>query len=257
MEGFWAGVLAALPWVILALCTIVGLAGTLLPGIPGGGLILAGVVTFAIWTGFEWLSWPTLVMVSLLALVGGIGQYFVSSYGARKFGASRWGAVGAAIGFFAGLVFSPIGALVGAFAGAMVVELIRHRRADNIAERQRQKLAEEKGELLPALDREDGPLDEAPPPGPPEEGPGTELVVAANLDRWQDRFRAHASNLKVRTGAGLKRAGEAVGESRLPGQTRKATMAGVGAVVGAVGSFLFEFVFGLIMVAVILVGLLV
>jgi uncharacterized protein len=256
MEGFWASVMAALPWVILALCTVVGLAGTLLPGIPGGGLILAGVVTFAIWTGFEWLSWPTLVLVSLLALVGGIGQYFVSSYGARKFGASRWGAVGAAIGFFVGLVFSPIGALAGAFAGAMVVELIRHRRADNIAERERQKLAEEKGELLPALEPDDEPLAESPPP-PPEDEPGTELVLAADHERWQDRFKAHARNLRTRTGDGLRRAGEAVGESKLPGQTRKATMAGVGAVVGAVGSFLFEFVFGLIMVLVILVGLLV
>ena len=48
-----------------------------------------------------------------------------------------------------------------------------------------------------------------------------------------------------------------VGGSKLSDQTKQATLAGVGAVLGAVGSFLFEFVFGAVMVVVIVVALIV
>jgi uncharacterized protein len=184
MDGFWTQVLEYLPWIVLGLCVLIGLIGAIMPGIPGGGLIWGGVLVFAIWTKGEWLSWPTVVIVGILSLVGGIGQYFISGYGAKKFGASKWGAVGAFAGFIiGGIVFPPLGCLIGAFIGAVAVELYLKR----------DKL--KKGE-----------------DGEP---------------------------------------GDAKGEAK------KATMAGLGAVIGSVGSFLFEFVFALVACAVILAGLLI
>ena len=69
----WIGVI--LPWLILVVCSLVGLVGTLLPAVPGGALILLGTWVFALWTGFQrmameppqpWLlGWPTLTLVTL------------------------------------------------------------------------------------------------------------------------------------------------------------------------------------------------
>lgn len=130
MTEIWAVVLPVLPWLVLAICVVVGLAGTLLPGIPGGGLILIGIWVFAVWTDFEWLGWPTLTLATVLGTIGFVGQYLVSSYGAQKFGASKWGAVGAAVGFLGGMLFwPPFGGLVGAFLGALTVEMYRNREA--------------------------------------------------------------------------------------------------------------------------------
>ena len=212
MAEIWQWLEVFLPWVVLVLCSIVGLVGTLLPAVPGGALILLGTWIFAFWTGFqrmavgeEWLlGWPTLTLVTVLALVGGIGQYFVSGLGAKQFGASKWGVVGALVGFVVGLIFTPIGSLIGAFVGAALVEYLLHVR--------RRPAAEE-----PAAPPEAG--EDEPPPG-----------------RWS-RVRSFA-----------RREGRDAG---------KASLAGVGAVVGAAASFVFEFVFGLLMVLVVVVGLIV
>jgi len=178
--------------------------------------------------------------------VGGIGQYFVSGYGARKFGASRWGAIGALIGFLVGmLVFPPLGALIGAFLGAVAVELIRLNIADRKREQASLRSGEAGAELLePGPEGEAG--DDAIPadapsdlaagdtdPEPGEAGPPAKLGAWARTQDWFSQ----------------------IGGSKLSGQTKQATLAGVGAVLGAVGSFLFEFVFGVVMVLAIVVGL--
>ena len=240
MDGFWYQVMIVSAWVTLALCSIIGLAGTLLPGIPGGGLILIGAVAFALMTGFQWLSWPSLLILTLLALVGGIGQYFVSGYGARKFGASRWGAIGALLGFFVGmLVFPPLGALIGAFLGAVAVELIRLNVADRKRDKDVLRSDDESPELLEA-----GPVEPHPSTDDDSRDAALEAVEAGPPARAGFRERSHEWL------AGL-------GGSKLSDQTKQATLAGVGAVLGAVGSFLFEFVFGVVMVVVIVVALIV
>lgn len=201
--GFWDQILTYLPWVVLGLCTIIGLVGSILPGVPGGGLIWGGVLVFAIWTKGEWLSWPTVVVVGILSLIGGIGQYFISGYGAKKFGATKWGAVGAFVGFIVGgIVFPPLGCLIGAFVGAVAVELYLKRDK---------------------LRRKGGDGD--------EEGRGE--------------------------GGAERGDGDEEGPSDPKGEARKATLAGVGAVIGSVGSFLFEFVFALVACGVILAGFLI
>lgn len=229
---YWIGVVV--PWVILVVCSLVGLVGTLLPAVPGGALILLGTWIFAFWTGFQrmameppqpWLiGWPTLTLVTLLAIVGGVGQYFVSGLGARKFGASNWGVAGALAGFVIGLTFTPIGALIGAFVGAAAVEYLvaLHRRTRVPAP----------GEEVPKDDEVevlDAPVEETGEAGLPAPVDGD-----AVSSRWH------------RVGGALKREGKDAG---------KASLAGFGAVLGAVASFIFEFVFGLMMILVIIVGL--
>jgi len=224
MAEIWQWLEVFLPWVVLVVCSIVGLVGTLLPAVPGGALILLGAWIFAFWTGFqrmavgqEWLlGWPTLTLVTMLALIGGIGQYVVSGLGAKQFGASKWGVAGALVGFVVGLLFTPVGSLIGAFVGAALVEYLLHVRRRNRAG----------GEEVPA--EEGVEPAEAPTPDPVDGEP--------EAGRW-DRVKRVA-----------RREGRDAG---------KATLAGVGAVFGAAASFVFEFVFGLLMVLVIVVGLIV
>lgn len=235
---YWIGVVT--PWVVLAVCSLVGLVGTLLPAVPGGALILLGTWVFAFWTGFQrmameppepWLlGWPTLTLVTLLAIVGGVGQYFVSGLGARKFGASNWGVAGALVGFVVGLMFTPLGALIGAFLGAAAVEyFIKVRRRAPTEEPGEPPAGAEIADEIPG-DREDG--------GEllPEPVPGDEACLPAESSRWS------------KVGGVLKREGRDAG---------KASLAGFGAVLGAVASFVFEFVFGLMMILVVILGLLI
>ncbi len=228
----WIGVI--LPWLILVVCSLVGLVGTLLPAVPGGALILLGTWVFALWTGFQrmameppqpWLlGWPTLTLVTLLAIVGGVGQYFVSGFGAKKFGASNWGVAGALAGFVIGLTFTPIGSLIGAFVGAALVEYLvtLHRRTRVPAPGEMEE-GEEVVEVLDAV---------------VEEVDGAGLPARVDDDGAPSRWN--------RVGGALKREGRDAG---------KASLAGFGAVLGAVASFIFEFVFGLMMVLVIILGL--
>jgi len=74
-------------------------------------------------TDFNPISWPVLAVLALLFIAGWLGQYVIAGAGSRKFGASRFGIIGAGIGLFFGFVLPlPGGILMGAFAGAVIGE---------------------------------------------------------------------------------------------------------------------------------------
>lgn len=118
-------------WIVLGfLVSLVGLAGCVLPVLPGpllsfGALILLSLVKH--WEPFGWL---------LLAVFGGLTALvtlldcLAPLVGARKYGASKAGLWGSAIGLIGGLiVFPPWGMLFGAFLGALTGEVLaRHSR---------------------------------------------------------------------------------------------------------------------------------
>jgi len=57
---------------------------------------------------------------------GSVGQYFITAVGAKKFGSSRYGIIGAIAGLFIGILFIPVigGSLIGTFLGAVVGEML-------------------------------------------------------------------------------------------------------------------------------------
>jgi hypothetical protein len=114
-----------LAFVLLLLLGFVGLIGTLLPAFPGTGVIFAGALVYAALSGFTVLGCKHLAILFLLTLGGGIGQYLITGLGAKTMGASRFGIIGAFVGFVGGLLLIPIpgGALIGAFAGAFFAEV--------------------------------------------------------------------------------------------------------------------------------------
>ncbi|MFN9960529.1 MAG: DUF456 domain-containing protein, partial [bacterium] len=107
--------LSQLYWFLVGSLMFVGLAGTILPLLPGTGLILSGVLLY------EWLLATPETHLGAATLIG-MGGLVVVSYlidfvtmlmGSNRFGASKLGIYGAMIGLFVGIFFSLPGLLLG------------------------------------------------------------------------------------------------------------------------------------------------
>lgn len=106
--------------VLAAVAIAVGIAGTVLPFVPGLGLIVAATLVFGIVDGFGRtgaLAFGSIVAVAIAGTVAGI---VLPHRSAGRAGAPRSsllvGALGAVIGFFAiPVVGAPIGGVVGIY----------------------------------------------------------------------------------------------------------------------------------------------
>ena len=113
-------------WILVAVLIAVGVAGTVLPALPGVILVLGGIVLGA-WIGdFTRVSGLTVAIVAVLAVAAWAIEYVAGVMGARKAGASKEAIAGALIGtvlgIFSGLwglLFLP---LLGAVAGQYLVD---------------------------------------------------------------------------------------------------------------------------------------
>ena len=104
---------------------LVGLAGCVLPFLPGPPLNFAALILLSLVR--DWEPFGAVFLVSMGILTAGVTvlDYVVPAIGARRFGASKAGVWGSVIGMIVGLVlFPPWGMLIGAFVGALVGELI-------------------------------------------------------------------------------------------------------------------------------------
>lgn len=103
---------------------LVGLAGTILPALPGVPLVFAGMLVAA-WAGdFSLIGWPTLTILGVLTVIAVIVDFIAGVLGAKRVGASGWALVGAAVGTVVGLFLGLFGLLLGPFVGAVLGELI-------------------------------------------------------------------------------------------------------------------------------------
>jgi len=106
------------------LMVLVGVAGIIIPGLPGVVLVYLGLFFVAWSDGFARVGWVTLTVLLLIGAVAWVIDMFTTVYGARRIGASRWAALGASIGMFIGLWFGLPGIVFGPFIGALGVELL-------------------------------------------------------------------------------------------------------------------------------------
>jgi len=120
MEGFAVGSLLVVAWTAAWLLVVVGLAGALLPALPGTPVILAGLVLMAWLDGFVRVSIPTLAGLAALVLLSVVIDFAATAEGARRFGAGRAAILGATLGLLVGLFFGLPGMLLGPFAGAVI-----------------------------------------------------------------------------------------------------------------------------------------
>src|SRR5215211_7693513 len=97
MDGV-GGPLLALTLVLM----VVGLLGSVLPGLPGVTLIFLSALVYATITDFRTVGAKILVVLFVFAAIALVADFVATSYGARRFGASDWGTVGGAVGGIAG-----------------------------------------------------------------------------------------------------------------------------------------------------------
>jgi hypothetical protein len=118
-------------WVVAVILIVAGVAGTVLPALPGAILVFAGVALAAWIDDFAHISGWTLGVLGVLTLIAWLTDYVAAAAGAKKVGASAQAIIGAAIGTVVGvftglwgLVFMP---LVGAAAGELIArrDLVR------------------------------------------------------------------------------------------------------------------------------------
>jgi uncharacterized protein len=114
-------------WILSGALMIAGLAGTVLPVLPGTLLVLAGIVLGAWIDDFTRVGWPILVTVSVLALLAWVLDYAAGLMGAQRAGASRQAITGAAIGTVAGIFMGFVGVLFMPLVGAAVGEYIARK----------------------------------------------------------------------------------------------------------------------------------
>ena len=121
MELFW--------WLFTIVLFAVGLIGTIAPVLPGTTIILAAAIIHRLMLGADKsIGWETIIVLLLLTLLSYVFDFLGSYFGAKYFGATKWGAVGAILGALVGLFLGLIGLFVGPVIGAVVGEVIAGKR---------------------------------------------------------------------------------------------------------------------------------
>jgi len=114
--------------LVLALALMcVGLAGSVLPGLPGAPLVLAAAIAHRLYFGPAGASNLVLGLLVGLVLISLALDYAASLVGAKRFGATWRGVLGAALGGMIGLFLGPIGLVLGPFVGATALEALSGR----------------------------------------------------------------------------------------------------------------------------------
>jgi uncharacterized protein len=109
--------------VILAvLLTLAGLAGCILPAVPGPPLNFIALLLLQ----WAWHSYSimTLVVLGLLTLLVLVLDYMIPVWGAKLFGATKYGIWGSIIGMLVGIFLTPIGMIGGLLLGAILGDMV-------------------------------------------------------------------------------------------------------------------------------------
>lgn len=110
-------------YVLAALLIVGGLAGAVLPSLPGIPMIFGGIWLVAAVDGYRHLGLWWLLIIGTLGGIGVIIDFVASTLGAKRVGASKLALWGATAGTLAGMFFGIPGLLFGPFLGALAGEL--------------------------------------------------------------------------------------------------------------------------------------
>ena len=114
--------------IIGSIFVLLGIAGCVLPILPGPVLSFLGLLLLALLKQFSPPLTPALMTAMvILTVVVTIGDYIIPLWGAKRYGTSKWGIWGSVIGMAVGIFFSPFGMLLGAFIGAVATEWVAQK----------------------------------------------------------------------------------------------------------------------------------
>ncbi len=113
--------------ILAAALVLVGLAGTVVPILPGVPLVFAGLFMAAWADQFQHVGVVTLTILGVLTVISIAADFVASALGAKRLGASPRAVAGATIGALVGILFGLPGLVFGPFVGAVVGELSANR----------------------------------------------------------------------------------------------------------------------------------
>lgn len=107
------GIVTVLLWILVALLIVAGIAGLVLPGVPGAAVLFAGLVLAAWIEDFAYAGTGILSILAVLVILTYVVDFAAGILGAKHFGAIT--------GIFFGLPGLLLGPIIGAFAGEFSV----------------------------------------------------------------------------------------------------------------------------------------
>ena len=113
-------------WLLATVMVLGGLAGAVLPALPGVPLVFGGLLVAAWADDFQRVGWITLSFLGLLTVASFVIDFAATALGAKRVGASKLAIVGAALGALGGLFLGIPGLILGPFVGAVAGEMMSH-----------------------------------------------------------------------------------------------------------------------------------
>ncbi len=122
----WAGIdwVGLGVWTLTICLMLVGIAGSVLPILPGPLLIFIGGVLHTFLRPQSGMSVAGIVLLALFLVIAYAVDIGSSALGAKWFGASRWGIAGVLLGGLVGLFFGIPGLLLGPILGGLFCEIV-------------------------------------------------------------------------------------------------------------------------------------
>lgn len=114
--------------VLISILTVIlfsiGVLGTFIPGLPGIGLVYAGILVYAFADGFTAIQGSTVLYLGIATLIASFAQYFGSLWATKSGGGKQKALIGTFIGAVLGAMGGPVGIFIGAFIGALAGALL-------------------------------------------------------------------------------------------------------------------------------------
>lgn len=117
-------------WTVFGgILMLAGIIGCLLPFLPGPPLSYLGLLLLQIKETAPFTT-KFLIIWAVIVIAITVMDYLVPIYGTKRFGGTKFGLWGCAIGLVAGFWFGPIGIIAGPFLGALLGEWLGNRDSD-------------------------------------------------------------------------------------------------------------------------------
>jgi uncharacterized protein YqgC (DUF456 family) len=118
--------------IIILIITVVlfaiGIAGIILPVIPSLPIVWIGILFYGICTNFVDVGLGVVIITGVMMIIGTVIDFISGVFGARAYGASWMGVLGAMLGGIVGLFMGVFGFIVGTFFGACIGEYIKYKK---------------------------------------------------------------------------------------------------------------------------------
>lgn len=124
-------IVIALLWLAVVALVAIGMAGAVLPALPGVPMVFIGLWLGAWIDGYSRVGTGTLIVLGVLTALTLLIDFVASALGAKRVGASAKAVTGAVLGSIVGLFFGLPGIILGPFVGAVLGELAAQRNFDH------------------------------------------------------------------------------------------------------------------------------